>query len=343
MGKSSAPPPPDYAPMQAASDRAAELGLQLGQEQLAESRRQYDLNRATAEPVVQAQLAAMNQTNAQGKDYYDYMVANQRPVEASLNQRAMNVDTGTQAAQRQQILDMVNQNAAQDVTERGLITGGNKGIYDARRDDIEWGVGNAAADTRAGLTNQANMMVRQGLRYGYSPQRLAQMAGGQATANASSLAANMNAARQGGIEQQRGLMGMGYNMRNQTAANQIAGQTNYRQMGIQDDSINWGKGMDVAGLYRNLPGASQGAYGLAVGAGNAAVGNTMAPGNALLGGMAQGAGMRQTGAGQQIQGLGSVLNAQTAYNNMLSEAESQNASGTMGLIGAGVGAAATIF
>jgi hypothetical protein len=187
------------------------------------------------------------------------------------------------------------------------------------------------------------MMVRQGLRYGYSPQRLAQMAGGQATANASSLAANMNAARQGGIEQQRGLMGMGYNMRNQTAANQIAGQTNYRQMGIQDDSINWGKGMDVAGLYRNLPGASQGAYGLAVGAGNAAVGNTMAPGNALLGGMAQGAGMRQTGAGQQIQGLGSVLNAQTAYNNMLSESESQNASGTMGLIGAGVGAAATIF
>jgi hypothetical protein len=334
-GKGSAPPPPDYGPMGQASNYAADIGRDLGNRQMDIAQSQYDRNMAVAQPVIDAQLGLMRQQQTQGDDYYNYMVENQRPVERELNRQSMIDRTGEQATQRQEILDMVNANAAQDVTERGLITGGNRGIYDARRDDIEWGVGNAAADTRRGQASQANMMARQGIRYGYSPARMAQMASQIAGSNSSALAANMNAARSSGIEQQRGLMGMGYDMRNQTSANQIAGLTNARNMGIQDDSMNWGKKMDVAGLYRNLPGASQGAYGLASNAGNSAVGNSMQPGNQLLSGAAQGAGMQQTGAGQQLTGLGNVLSAQSAYNNMLAQSNSSGGGGMGALLGAG--------
>jgi hypothetical protein len=337
-GKGSAPPPPDYGPMQAASQYAADVGERLGNRQMDIAESQYERNMGVAQPVIDSQLALMNQQKTQGDDYYDYMVQNQRPVERELNRQSMIDRSGTQAGQRQEILDMINANAAQDETERGLITGGNRGVYDARRDDIEWGVGNAAADTRNGQTSQANMMARQGLRYGYSPARMAAMAGQQAGVNSSMIAANMNAARTSGIEQARGLMGQGYQMRNQTAANKIAGLTNTRNMEIQDDSMNWARKMDVAGLYRNLPGASQGAYGLSSNAGNAAVSNSMQPGNQLLTGAAQGAGMEQTGVGQKVTGLGNVLNAQTAYNNMLV----QNNANSGGALGAVIGGAAQV-
>ena len=336
MGKKSSdsPPPPDYGPMLEASKYSADIAEKLSNRQMDIAQEQYERNMGVAQPVIDAQLETMRQTNEQGQDYYDYSKRG-RPVEDSMNAESMVDRTGAQGAQRQEILDMINANAAQDVTERGLITGGNRGVYDARRDDIEWGVGNAAADTRSGMTSQANMMARQGLRYGYSPARMAAMAGSQAGANSSAMAANMNAARTAGIDQSRGLMGMSYDMRNQTAANQIAGLTNARNMGIQDDAMNWAKKADVAGLYRGMPGASQGAYGLATNAGNSAVGNSMQPGNQLLTGAAQGAGIAQTGAGQRMTGLNNVLSAQGAYNNMLASNNANSGGATGALIGAG--------
>lgn len=66
------PPPPDYTPVANASKEAAEIGAQLGREQLAEARRQYDQNMAVVRPVVDAQLDIMRQTADQGRDYYEY-------------------------------------------------------------------------------------------------------------------------------------------------------------------------------------------------------------------------------------------------------------------------------
>jgi hypothetical protein len=66
------PPPPDYTPVANASKEAAEIGAKVAQDQLAEARRQYDQNMATAKPVVDAQTEIMRQTAAQGKDYYEY-------------------------------------------------------------------------------------------------------------------------------------------------------------------------------------------------------------------------------------------------------------------------------
>lgn len=260
-----APAPPNYAPMQAASDYAAELGLTLGREQIAESKRQYDLNRAVSDQVVNKQLALMDQTKTQGDDYYNYMANTFRPL------------------------------------EQQMVTTANNEASVARQEEV---AAQAAADARRGSTQQQNQLIRQGLRYGWSPQRLASMAGSMAGSQAAQVASATTNAR-----------------------------NNQRNLG-------WARQMDAAGLGRNLAGASQGAYGLTINSGNSAVANSMQPGSQLLTGMAQGAGMQQTGVGQQLGGLGGILNAQGSYNNMLANYNSQNQGG--GMFGALLGAGAQL-
>jgi len=155
-------------------------------------------------------------------------------------------------------------------------------------------------------------------------QRRAAMAQDYDSRNASNDRMTQGLLANRGMNMEQGQLGLQRNMNN-------------RNLRLQDDSTNWARKLDVAGLYRNLPGASQGAYGVSTNAGNAAVANTMQPGGQLLTGMAQGAGFQQTGMGQNITGLGGVLNAQNSYNNMVSQYNaSQNQGGGMGaLLGAG--------
>ena len=248
-GDDPAPAAPDYSQLAAASEKAAQIGADLGREQLAESKRQYEINRATAEPVVAQQLALMKQSEQQGTDYYKYMTDTYRPLERSIVEQA----TAEGSPQR------MEEQAAQ-----------------------------AAADARRGQVQQANMVARQGLRYGYSPAKMAAMQASLAGANSSAVAGAMTGAR----NQQR--------------------------------NLGYARQLDAAGLGRNLPNAAAGAYGLTLNAGNSAVSNTMAPGNALLTGMAQGAGFQQTGIGQKMGGLGNILSAQGSYNNMLSNYTAAN-------------------
>lgn len=489
---------PDYTPMANASKEAAEIGAQLGREQMAQAQAQYDQNMAVARPIIDMQLAQQQQTMAQGEDYYNYMMSRQRPVEDALNQESMNYGTvqnrafdgampggrtlapsmyapniqsgaylppesvfanydpsayaaatgknqnppapaqaaattqpaataqptgfgknqnppdagqttspargaaqamagkfqtppdaapdtasaptasayqqaydramanagdvpagfgvtrypaqqplnyqqaspeemtGAQrdAAERAAILQMVNRNAAQDARERALITGGDTGIYSARQGDIEESVGRALADSRNGQASVTNQMIRQAARYGWSPDKLAAMAGSQGLAMASQQAAAANNTRQAGIQNARGLLAQGYEMRNATNNAVLAGMNQNRSSRIADDARAWGKKLDVAGLYRNMPGASQGAYGLATNAGNSALNNQMLPGNAMLGQKQAAAGTIMQGQGLQIQGLGNVLNSQTsAYNASMNQSDP-----VMGIIGTGLGA-----
>ena len=101
-GGGSPPPPPDYTPVANASAESAKLGNQLGNAQLDESKRQYNANTALAAPIVAAQTDMMNQSVAQGTDYYNYMKTQQRPVEQALNTQAM---TDGSAAQQQEYAD----------------------------------------------------------------------------------------------------------------------------------------------------------------------------------------------------------------------------------------------
>lgn len=261
-----APPPPDYSGVAAASGKAAELGHDLGLQQLAESKRQYELNRAVADPVIASQLGLMAQTKTQGDDYYKYMQDTFRPLEKGM------VDTATREGSDQRLEEMAAQ---------------------------------AAGDVRRGQTQQANMMARQGLRYGYSPSRMSAMAGQMAGTNAGQIAGAMTGAR----NQQR--------------------------------NVGWARQMDAAGLGRNLSGASLGAYGLSNNSGNSAMANSMAPGGQLLTGMAQGAGMQQQGAAAGLQGQMGILNSQ---NSMYSAGmQGDKGDGGAGMVVGLASAAATMF
>lgn len=89
FGKGGDPAPaPDYSPMAAASAESARLGKELGDAQLAENRRQYDLNMEVAQPVIDAQLKQMNDAGEQAKDYYDYSKETFRPIEQGLADEA---------------------------------------------------------------------------------------------------------------------------------------------------------------------------------------------------------------------------------------------------------------
>ena len=267
-GKGSSPSAPDYGPTAAASEHAAVLGKELGDAQLAESTRQYNDNMKVAAPIVDAQLGMMTAQQAQGDDYYDYMVKNQRPVESALNTEAM--AAGSQS----------KQDEASD---------------------------KAQADTLNGYTRSLNIAARQGLRYGFSPEKLAAQAGTQAGSQATALATAANGAR------------------------------------TKEKELGFAKKMDVAGLYRGLAGASTGAYGSAAAAGNSANSNQMAPGQALMGGMAQGANMQQTGMGQNLQGNLGILQSQGSVYSAGQQAAAGASAGQGQMVGAGLGIAAAMI
>lgn len=259
-GKNSAPPAPNYAPVASASVETAQIGAQLGREQLAEGKRQYDANMAVTKPVVDAQLEIMRQGIRQGDDYYEYMKEKQRPVEDALNTEAMKAGS-----------DQLQAEAAS----------------------------RAVADVRQGTTASQNQLIRQGLRYGLTPAKIASAGLGTAVNQGLAEASAANMARE------------------------------------KEKTVGFAKKMDVAGLYRGLPGASQGAYGLAVGAGTAANQNNMAPGQAYMGAMGQSNATTMNGRQIAMTGLTSILNSQTSAYNAAASGEGQST-------GALIGGAATI-
>lgn len=255
MGSDPAPAP-DYTPVAQASKEAAEVAAAQSDRVLAESKRQYDRNMEVAQPIIDAQAGMMKSAQEQGDEYYAYWKAKARPVEDALNAEAM--AAGSEAAQNE-------------------------------------AAGKAIADTRAGTTQQANMILRQGIRYGYSPAKMAAMSGAMAGSNASAIAAAGTRARD------------------------------------QERQLGFAKKMDVSGLYRGMPGASQGAYSAANNSGNSAVGNSVNVGQGMTNGAIAAAGIANQGQATRLSGLNGILSAQTsAYNN------SQNNSG-MGSMIAGLG------
>lgn len=239
-GKGDSPDAPDYTPMAQASEKAAEIGAELGREQLAENKRQYDTNMEVAAPIIQAQTDLMKQSVEQGNDYYEYMKSRQRPVEDALNAEAMAAGT------------------------------------EAKQDEA---AARAEADSMRGLTKAANVIARQGLRYGLAPSAIKSQAGTLSATQASNIAGATGAARE------------------------------------QEKNVGYAKKLDVSGLYRGLPGASQGAYSVANNAGNSAVGNQKQTSAQYLNGMATGTNTIMQGQQQRISGLGATLNSQTSVYN----------------------------
>ncbi len=88
-GDDDPPPPPDYTSVANASKEAAKIAAQLGREQLAEARRQYDTNIAIARPIVDAQARLMGQAYEQGNETFNNFRTEGRPLQQSMRDIAM--------------------------------------------------------------------------------------------------------------------------------------------------------------------------------------------------------------------------------------------------------------
>lgn len=358
MGKNTKVAAPDYTPVAQASKESAELMAQLGREQMAEAKRQYDQDYALAQQVVGAQMGLMDQARRQGDFYFDYFRSRAVPLEDQMLREASAASADQYAPLRQAVVDRMEEakRALQDKTSayedelRGdidLYTGGSKGVYDRYGRDIDYDVALSLADTRAGQTNALNQAIRQARRYGAAVDPTAAYLGLMQASQNASAATN---ARINSLNNYRNLVGQGIGLKQglfSTVMPYYDQALNYgvnaakanRDMTLQDDSIAWAKKLDMSGVYRGMPGNSQGAYGLAVGAGNAAVANQQAPGAKYLSGMGQGIGTIGMGQQMQLQGLSSILGSQT---NMYNAALANQGAGLGGLLGfAGrIGAAA---
>lgn len=104
FGGGDAPPPPDYAPVAQASKEVQQLANEQAQRQLEENKRQFDSNREVADRVVNKQLELMDQTKAQGDDYFNYSKTF-RPLEQQMAEQAAAGDPAA-AAERQAMQNM---------------------------------------------------------------------------------------------------------------------------------------------------------------------------------------------------------------------------------------------
>ena len=176
-----------------------------------------------------------------------------------------------------------------------------------------------------GLVDDANAFSESGAKEQFARQAAADLQGQQANQigqNNRAMAAmgvNPNSGKFQAISSQQGLA---------NAAARAGATSNAR---VQADALGTAKRMEVAGLGRNLTGAAQGSYGLALNAGNSAVGNNAQAGNSMVQGMNAGTGTIMQGQGQKIQGLGSVLNAQTSIYN--ANQPTDNTGAALGAVG----------
>jgi hypothetical protein len=105
------------------ADRASELSYQLGQDQLAFARQQYDELSPLARRVSEGQISAQDEQLRQARDYYDYSLATFRPLEQGLARDAEAFDT---EAYRERLAEQAAVDAArafenvQGSTSRGL-------------------------------------------------------------------------------------------------------------------------------------------------------------------------------------------------------------------------------
>jgi hypothetical protein len=84
---------PDYAPLAAASEKAATVMGDLGQQQIDFSKKMYDENSPFMQGIAEQQKLAMEQQLSQGKDYFDYQKETYRPLEKGIVADAQAFDT----------------------------------------------------------------------------------------------------------------------------------------------------------------------------------------------------------------------------------------------------------
>lgn len=257
---------PDTKALTEASNAAEMAGTKLGQEQIDEARKQYAKNSAVIDELVGAQRGLLQRQTALGD------------TQASMVNEVFNPLT-------RQMVDEAN---AESSVQR-----------------MEEAASRASADARAGSSQQVGAAMREGLRLGYSPARMARMVADMAGGAASRVAAATTGAR----EQQR--------------------------------QIGWDKRMDVAGMGKEAVAGANQSFGAGAVTATQAGATQMLPSTQLLSGLAGGADTTMAGHKTKLSGLGAILDSQTSYANQ-SNAAMQSGGGGLGGLGSFLGGAASI-
>ncbi|RRQ20402.1 hypothetical protein D5687_09485 [Guyparkeria sp. SCN-R1] len=235
-GKGSSPPPPDYSQLADASEESARIMADLGYQQLDEARRQYERTLPLIERVTESQIATMDETQQQGRDYYDYQSETYRPLEKELVGDARNFSTqaeferraGQAAADYEKQQTQARQANARQMASMGVNP--NSGKYQAIQ--AQSGLTNAA--NKAGAMNNARTQAEN---LGYARRM-----------DAAGLGRNLAGASQGAY-------GVATSAGNSAASNtQQPGQNLMAGMGQGSATIGSGRDMMQTGLGTALSG-----------------------------------------------------------------------------------------
>jgi len=233
MGSKGAPPP-DYAPLAAASAEAARIQAGLGREQLAFAREQYDRSAPLLEGIANQQMAAQNEQMAQARDYYNYQRDTYRPLERGIVADAQRFNT---EAYQNQLAGQAAADAgrafgiSQQQNQRAMAAMGanpNSGRFAGMQNASGLQQAAMRANAMTGARNQAQQM-------GYA-RKLDAAGLGRGLAGAS-------AAAYGGASQAGSMAG-------QNA--QSAGQNYMGNMAIGSGTIAQGQQMQLSGLSNIL-------------------------------------------------------------------------------------------
>jgi hypothetical protein len=276
MGKKSNEAP-DYAPLAAASDKAATIMGDLGQQQIDFSQQMYDENSPLMKEIAEQQKLAMVQQLSQGKDYFDYQKETYRPLEQGIVADAQAFDTD---AYRNQLATKAAADAGlafgrtQQANERAMASMGvnpNSGRFQGlgAQSALMQSANRAGAMTgtreRAQQTGYARKLDAAGLGRGLSGASTA--AYGSAISAGSQAGGLYGMAGQqhlGGMAQGAGTIGSGLNMQIGGLSNALNAQTQYA-VNAPDNSFlgNIGGIMGAgASMYKAGGSGSWGMFGL---------------------------------------------------------------------------------
>lgn len=259
---------PDYTKLTALADETKQVGTQLGQGQIGTAAADYAKTASVADPLAAKLAAGAGTAIDQGADLAGYVATNERPVVDALRDEAM----ATGSAVRQ-----------------------------------EEAANRAVADARQGITSTQNMLMRQGLRYGLSPARMAS-AGAQ--------------------------LSVGQGLAEVSAANQAR---------LAERDAGFAKKIAVQGIYAGQGERATTMLNTGTSATGGAINAVMSPGAARADQVNQGVNTILNARQQALQGVKGVVDSQTSKYNADRDAAADEKSGAMGAIGTIAGAAITVF
>lgn len=164
MGGKSQPKAPDYSPVANASAEATRAGAAQADRELQFTERQYNEMKPLYDRIVNSQLASQDETQAQGRDYYNYLKDTYRPVEQGLVKDALNFDT---AAYREKLAEQAGADASRAfaasdaATNRSMMAMGvnpNSGKFATAKRASSLGLAASRADAMNDTRTQADAM-----------------------------------------------------------------------------------------------------------------------------------------------------------------------------------------